>query len=125
MGIYLICFGSSEKNLEAAINYKVIGVNQKRLFDKNIKAYLLIKRDGEWTVIARANIVGEGAVNPFEKPNKYRIYSIENVENTNPFAISDLLREEFGNTYGLTLRAPNLISAERFIRELEKRFIVG
>ena len=122
MGVYLICFGDSEKNMEIALSKKVIGVNQKRKFDYDNKAYLLIKRDKEWTVVARANISDAIAENPFEKPNKYLVYGIEQIEKCEPYGISSLLKDEFGATYGLTLRAPNLITAESFIRNLENGF---
>lgn len=122
MGIYLICFGNSEKNLDLALSHKVIGVKQKHNFEKSNFAYLLIKRNGEWTVVARANITGVSEDNPFEKPNKYITYSIDNVVECRPYSATSLLKESFGSTYGLTLRTPNLITAEQFIKDLDKSF---
>ena len=122
MGVYLICFGDSEKNLEIALSKKVIGVNKKRSFEKDSKAYLLVKRTNEWTVVARANISELVAENPFEKPNKYLIYSIKNIETCKPYGVSALLKEEFGATYGLTLRSLNLITADSFTKKLENGF---
>ena len=124
MGIYLICFGESEKNLEVALSNNIIGVKQKHSFDKNNYAYLLIKRNNVWTVVARANITDTTSENPFEKPNNYLTYKIENVSICKPYGITELLKESFGYTYGLSLRAPSLITAERFIKDLDKGFVV-
>ncbi len=124
MGVYLICYGDSEKNLETSLTNKVIGVKQKHNFDKDNYAYMLIKRGGKWTVVARANIVATTDENPFEKPNKFFTHKIDNVTKCRPFEITSLLKESFGYTYGLTLRAPNLITAEEFIKALDKGFEV-
>ena len=122
MGIYLICFGNSEKNLTTAINEKVIGISHNTMFDANESAYLIVKRGDEWIVVARANIKGQTDKNPFPLPNKYRTYEIINLEKCSPFAISDVLKSELGSMYGLALRAPKLITAQNLISQIEERF---
>ena len=124
MGVYLICYGESEKNLETSLSSEIIGVRQKHTFDKNSYAYMLIKRSGEWTVVARANIADKANNNPFEKPNKFVTYKIENLERCKPFGITGLLKESFGSSYGLTIRTPNLITAGVFIKNLDKGFVI-
>ena len=123
MGIYLICFGESERNLNLALENNIIGIKQRRIFDENNKAYMLIKRSGAWTIVARANICGESKVNPFDE--KYITYTLEAVEKCEPYGITELLKKEFGSTYGLTLRAPNLITNSSFIEAIDKEFLTN
>ena len=125
MGIYLICFGESEKNLSIALKEKVIGINQAAQFDEKASAYLIVKRQNNWTVVAKANIKKRVEMNPFPKPNKYRVYEIINVVECNPYSISDLLKSELGNMYGLALRTPNLITAQELIIGVENRFTLS
>ncbi len=122
MGIYLICFGQSEENVEIALKEKAIGVTIKKSFDSKSKAYLIVKRKDGWTVIARANIIGESKINPFEKPNKLHAYKIDYIEQCIPYAISDLLKTELGNMYGLALRTPSLITADTLIQKMDNMF---
>lgn len=121
MGVFCVCFGESENNLSISLTKRIIGVNQRRNFG-DAEVYLIIKRNNQWTVVAKATVDGESQDNPFPKPNKYVRYSLKTIQECKPYSITDILKEEFGNAYGLTLRSPNLITADRFVSELAKRF---
>ncbi len=122
MGIYLICFGDSEKNLEIALKANVIGITQNAFFDEKASAYMVIKRQDQWVVVARASVGRETNLNPFAMPNKFRTFEISNVELCDPFSISDILRSELGAMYGLVLRSPKLITAPGLVSEVADRF---
>lgn len=120
--VYLICFGDSEKNLNIAVKNQVIGIKRHMQFDEDGELYLIIKRSNEWTVVGKARVIGETDKNPFDKPNNYVTFGIDNIEMCKPYAINTILREELGNSFGLMLRAPGAISSQKFIERIHSLF---
>lgn len=118
--IYLACYGSSEENLKATFNSNIIGLNARVTEGELI--YLLIKRDGKWTVTGKGNVGKETTDNPFAKPNRFKTYMVNDLQQCSPFAINDICRSELGNSYGLVLRSPKPIKASKFINYLEENF---
>ena len=121
-GFYFICYGESEENMSISIDKKIIGSSNGTRIPKDQLVYLILKRDGVWTVIGRARVDVETEENPFKKPNRFKTYLIKNVEKCRPYAISEALSNLLGNRYGLVLRSPMLISNEELIKFLDKNF---
>lgn len=120
--VYLICYGNSEENVELSLNKKIIGANNNTKIPAGQLIYLIVKREGEWTVVGKANIDSETTDNPFEKPNRFKTYTVKNLQKCQPFSITSICRSELGNRYGLVLRSPQSISAPNFTKYLADNF---
>ena len=101
--IYLICYGNAEENVNISLKEGIIGASNHGNIPTGQLVYLIVKRNNNWTVVASAKVKA--------------------VSEKNPFAISDVCKSELGSGYGLVLRSPQPISAERFVDYLEKNFI--
>lgn len=122
--VYLICYGDSEKNVKLSFETKIIGAGSYAKVPEGQQIYLVYKKNGEWTVVGRAIIDKVSDGNPFEKPNRYRTYSVKDLEKCKPFSIKDICRQALGEYYGLVLRTPQPIRSNEFIDYLDKNFIV-
>ncbi len=101
----------------------MIGIHQNIVFDEKENAYMLIKRENQWTIVARANITGKSLKNPFDEPNKYKTYRIDNISKCKPYSISDILKSVLGSMYGLALRSPKRITAPNLVSRIENAFV--
>ena len=117
--VYLICYGESEENVKITLSKKIIGSNNHVRIPEGQLIYLVVKRNGEWTVVGKANIDSETDNNPFTKPNRFKTYTINNLYECNPFSINAVCKSELGSNYGLVLRAPQPITAQGFVKFLE------
>ena len=81
--------------------------------------YLIVKRDGEWIVVGKGHIGDETTENPFAKPNRFKTYEVKDFQECKPFSISSICKSELGSNYGLVMRSPQPISAEKFVKYLE------
>ena len=118
--IYLICYGTSEENVKISMDTKIIGASNYKKIPIGQLVYLIVKRDGKWTVVGKGHIDAEVDKNPFEKPNRFKIYSVKDLKTCNPFSISEICKSELGDRYGLVLRSPQPITAEKVVAYLEK-----
>lgn len=121
--IFLICYGNSEENVNITFSKKIIGASNGAKLAEQQLIYLIVKRDGKWTVVGKGNISSETEDNPFPKPNRFKTYKVDNLIECKPFAISDICRKELGDSYGLVLRSPRPISVKGFIEFLDKNFV--
>lgn len=120
--IYLICYSDSEENIKISLTKGIVGANNRARIPAGQLIYLVVKREGKWTVVGKAEIDSECDDNPFKKPNRLRTYKIKKLVECKAFPISDICKEELGNNYGLILRSPRPITSKSFIDALEKRF---
>ncbi len=74
--IYLICYGDSEENVRISFEKGMIGASNQANIPQGQLFYLVVKREGKWMVVGRANIDSETKNNPFKKRNRYKIYTI-------------------------------------------------
>ena len=118
--IYLICYGDSEENLKISLNTKIIGASNNKKIPLGQLIYLIVKREGKWTVVGKGHLDEEVDKNHFEKPNRFKTYSVKYLKACNPFSISEICKSELGSSYGLVLRSPQPITAEKFVSFLEK-----
>jgi hypothetical protein len=121
--IYLICYGNAEENVNISLKEGIIGASNHGNIPTGQLVYLIVKRNNNWTVVASAKVKAVSEKNPFAKPNRYKCFHVDGLKECNPFAISDVCKSELGSGYGLVLRSPQPISAERFVDYLEKNFI--
>ncbi len=121
--IYLICYGDSEKNVKLSFDTKIIGAGSYAKVPEGQLIYLVYKRNGEWTAVGRAVVDKLSDDNPFDKPNRYRAYSVKDLEKCKPFSIRGICRKELGEYYGLVLRTPQPIKSEAFIDYLNENFV--
>ncbi len=121
--IYLICYGTSEKNVKLSFDTNIIGAGSYAKVPEGQLIYLVYKCDGEWTVVGRGIVGRISDDNPFEKPNKYRTYVVTKLKKCRPFSIKEICRQSLGEYYGLVLRTPQPIKSKEFINYLDDNFI--
>jgi hypothetical protein len=117
--IYLICYGNSEENVKKSFDKGIIGASNFKRIPIGQLIYLIVKRDGEWVVVGRGHISDATTDNPFEKPNRFSTYKVNDLIKCAPFSISSICKSELGDRYGLVLRSPQPITAEKFVKYLE------
>ncbi len=119
--IYLICYGSAEENVNISLKTKIVGANNAKI-PQGQRIYLIVKRDGQWMVVARGTIDSDIANNPFHKPNKFRTYLVKDLVECTPFSISQICKEVLGPQYGLIMRTPRPITNTNFVEYLAENF---
>lgn len=105
-----------------AIKYNVIGVSRSTKFKENEQIYFVLKINNVWNVCGRANTSIETDINPFERPERYYTYLVNDIETCVPYPINDLCRDTFGTYWGLKFQRPAIIDDEKFVSEIEKQF---
>ncbi len=121
--LMLICYGDSEENLKITLKTNIIGVKSKTALPPNQLIFLIIKRNKRWYVVAKSRIISKANTNPFGTNTSFFTYNTDDIEQCTPFDITDICRKELGNTYGLVLIIPRLISAPGFLKYISEHFV--
>ncbi len=117
-----ICYGSSLKNLKMSIKYEVIGLRKPMNISGEDLLYLVCKLDNVWNICGKACIGEITDENPFDEPEKYYTYKMNNITLCEPFAISELCSKHCGQYWGLMFQRPGLIKNEELLAEFENKF---
>lgn len=123
MSFRFIPFGESKENLAICLKYHTIGIRRKTNIDKDEILYLTLKKNGVWYVCGKAKYLDETEDAPFENPERYYTYSVTDLVVCEPYGVSEVLRDNLGNYWGLIFQSPRVIENSIVEGYIEQNFI--
>lgn len=121
--IKFICFGNSVNNLKNAIEFNIIGLPKRHLFNEGEQLYFAIKVNKEWKICGRANAGKETDLNPFENPGRFYTYTVTNFEACIPYDIRLMSRQILGPYWALNFQTPRVIDNKEYCQFIQNSFI--
>lgn len=119
----LVCYGDSMSNLKMSVRYRVVGLRRPMVIDAEDVLYLVCKTNGIWTVYGRANIGDATLDNPFDEPEKYYTYVLDNIVACKPFGINEICKKQLGQYWGLYLQKPIELKNSELVKSIENSFV--
>ena len=62
---------------------------------------------------------------PFKNPERYYTYSVTDLAACEPYGVSEVLRENLGNYWGLIFQSPRVIENSAVESYIEQNFIIS